>query len=249
VARKSESRPHPLRHIVEVLAGLYGRPRPPAVRDPFEQILWENLAYLASDERRAEAWKRFKAEVGTTPADVLAAPRSKLIEVGRAGIVPANSAAKLVEAAAIAVEEFGGTLKPILKLPLPEARKALRKFPSIGEPGAEKILLIAGSHPVLGLDSNGLRPLLRLGFGKEDKSYGKSYRSVQEALAPGLPLDVAFLTEAHQLLRRHGQELCKTNHPKCEACPLKKECAYYRAHSPSPSGRGVRPGSSSTSHG
>jgi len=228
VAPRAASRAHPLRHIVEVLAGFYGRPRPPAVRDPFEQILWENLAYLASDERRAAAWKRFKAEVGTKPADVLAAGKATLMEIGRAGIVPANSANKLVESATIAVEEFGGSLKPILKLPLKEARKALRKFPSIGEPGAEKILLIAGSHPVLGLDSNGLRVLLRLGFGKEDKNYSKSYRSVQEALAPGLPLDVAFLTEAHQLLRRHGQELCKTNHPRCEACPLKKECAYYR---------------------
>jgi endonuclease-3 len=229
VAPQKASQTHPLRHIVQVLAGFYGRPKPPAVRDPFEQVLWENLAYLASDERRAAAWKRFKKEVGSKPAQVLAAPRSKLLEAGKAGIVPANSANKLIESATLAVEEFGGTLKPILKLPLKEAKKALRKFPSIGEPGAEKILLLAGSHPVLGLDSNGLRPLLRLGFGKEDKSYSKTYRSVQEALAPGLPTDVAFLTEAHQLLRRHGQELCKTSHPKCEACPLKKECAYYRS--------------------
>src|SRR5262249_49884241 len=167
VAPRKASQPHPLRHIVQVLAGFYGRPKPPAVRDPFEQILWENLAYLASDERRAAAWKRFKKEVGTTPADVLAAPRGKLTEAGPAGIVPANSVNKLIESATIAVEEFGGTLKPVLKLPLKEAKKALRKFPSIGEPGAEKILLLAGSHPVLGLDSNGLRPLLRLGFGKE----------------------------------------------------------------------------------
>jgi endonuclease-3 len=240
VASQKASQAHPLRHIVQVLAGFYGRPKPPAVRDPFEQILWENLAYLASDERRAAAWKHFKKEVGTKPADVLAAPRARLTEAGRAGIVPQNSANKLIESATIAVEEFGGSLKPILKLPLKEAKKALRKFPSIGEPGAEKILLLAGSHPVLGLDSNGLRPLLRLGFGQEDKNYGRTYRSVQEALAPGLPTKIAVLTEAHQLLRRHGQELCKTNHPRCEACPLKKECAYYKSSTPSPAGRGQR---------
>lgn len=228
MARKAASGTNPLRRIVRSLAAFYGRPKPPAVRDPFEQILWENLAYLASDERRAAAWKRFKAEVGTKPADVLAASKTTLLEIGRAGIVPANSANKLVESAAIAEEEFGGDLKPLRKLPLKEAKKALRKFPSIGEPGAEKILLLAGSHPVLALDSNGLRVLLRLGFGREDKNYGKSYRSVQEALAPGLLLDTGFLTEAHQLLRRHGQELCKTNHPRCEACPLNEECAYSR---------------------
>ncbi|MGH9399012.1 MAG: endonuclease III domain-containing protein [Thermoanaerobaculia bacterium] len=227
MARKTASDAHPLRRIVEALAALYGRPKPPAVRDPFEQILWENLAYLASDERRAEAWKHFKSAVGLRPGQILKAPRSKLMEAGRAGILPTNSANKLVESATIAAEEFGGDLKPILKLPLKEARKALQKFPSIGEPGAEKILLFAGSHPVLALDSNGLRVLRRLGFGKKDKNYAKSYRSAQEAVAPGLPLDTAWLTQAHQLLRRHGQELCKTNHPRCEACPLKKECAYF----------------------
>lgn len=218
--------------MIGALEGLYGRPKPPAATDPFEQILWENVAYLASDERRAEAWKRFKTEIGTKPAMVLKAARSRLADIGKAGITPAATAEKLRKIAEIAVGEFDGNLKPVLKLPLNEARKALRKFPSIGEPGAEKILLFAGSHPVLALDSNALRVLLRLGFGKEDKNYAKSYRSAQEAVAPGLPLDTTWLTRAHQLLRRHGQELCKTNHPRCEACPLKNECAYYASVRP-----------------
>ena len=219
----------PLHRVIDVLEAFYGRPKPPAVTDPFEQVLWENVAYLASDERRAQAWKRFKTEVGTKPAQILKAARSRLIDIGKAGIVPASTADKLRQIAEIAVEEFAGDLKPVLKLPLSQAKKALRKFPSIGEPSAEKILLFAGSHPVLALDSNLLRVLVRLGFGREDKNYTKSYRSVREAVAPGLPLDAAWLTRAHQLLRRHGQELCKTNHPRCDACPLTRECAYFRA--------------------
>lgn len=230
MARKTSSaKDSPLVGVVAALEALYGRPKAPAVIDPFEQLLLENVAYLTSDERRAQAWKHFKAEVGTKPAQILQAARSRLMAIGKAGIVPAVTADKLRRTAEIAAEEFGGDLKPVLKLPLPAAKKALRKFPSIGEPGAEKILLFSGSHPVLALDSNGLRVLLRLGFGCEDKNYSKAYRSAQEAVAPGLPLDTAWLTRAHQLLRRHGQELCKTNHPRCDACPLAKGCAYFRA--------------------
>jgi endonuclease III len=228
----------PLQRVVAALGALYGRPKPPAVRDPFEQVLWENVGYLASDERRAQAWKRFKTEVGTKPAQILKAARSRLIDIGKAGIVPAITADKLRQIAEIAAEEFGGDLKPVLKLPLAAAKKALRRFPSIGEPGAEKILLLAGSHAILALDSNGLRVLLRLGFGREDKNYAKSYRSAQEAVAPGLPLDTAWLTRAHQLLRRHGQELCKTSHPRCDACPLTRECAYCALSPRSGSGAG-----------
>jgi endonuclease III len=239
MARKTPSpRRTPLARVINALRQFYGRPARPLVKDPFEQVLWENVAYLAKDERRAEAWKRFKAEIGATPAEILEASASKLMDIGRAGIVPAITAEKLRRIAEIALEEFGGDLRPVLKLPLKDAKKALRRFPSIGEPGAEKILLFAGSHPVLALDSNGLRVLLRLGFGKEDKNYARSYRSAQEAVAPGLPLDTAWLIEAHQLLRRHGQELCKTNHPRCDACPLNKGCSYYRESAPSPAGRG-----------
>jgi endonuclease-3 len=83
------------------------------------------------------------------------------------------------------------------------------------------------AFPALALDSNGLRVLLRLGFGKEEKSYAKSYRSAREAAQAQLESDFDVLIEAHQLLRRHGQELCKRNEPRCDACPLRKECAYY----------------------
>ena len=223
----------PLARAIDALEALYGRPKPPAVTDPFEQVLLENVAYLASDERRANAWNHFKVDVGTKPAEILAAPRSKLMAIGRAGILPSVTASKLRRIAEIALEEFGGDLEPVLELPLKDAKKALQKFPSIGEPGAEKILLTAGSHPVLALDSNGLRVLLRLGFGRQDKSYAKSYKSAQDAAAPGLPRNTAWLTRAHQLLRRHGQELCKTRNPRCEACPLTKRCAYYKAAAPS----------------
>jgi endonuclease-3 len=62
-------------------------------------------------------------------------------------------------------------LKSVLKLPLPKAKKALQKFPGIGEPGAEKILLFTRTHPLMALESNGLRVLVRLGFGAEHKNY------------------------------------------------------------------------------
>lgn len=70
--------------------------------------------------------------------------------------------------------------------------------------------------------------LLRLGYGKEQKSYSASYKSAQGAAAAELPAEFGALIEAHQLLRRHGQEICRRSAPLCERCPVTKECAYYR---------------------
>lgn len=218
----------PLQRFIDALEAFYGRPAKPAVTDPLEMILWENVAYLADDERRAAAWETFRKRVGTRPEEILAAPRSELIAVARAGILAADRVEKIREIAAIALHEPGGDLNGALDRAPRAAKKILKKFPSIGDPGAEKILLFSRRQPVLALDSNGLRVLLRLGYGKEEKSYSTSYRSAQEATRPEWNKDYDWLIRAHQILRRHGQELCKHNHPLCEPCPLKKSCAYFR---------------------
>ena len=89
--------------------------------------------------------------------------------------------------------------------------------------------MLTRSYPVLALESNGLRVLLRLGYAEEKKSYSASYRGVQEALAGQLPSGYDGLIVAHQLLRQHGQELCKRTRPLCEAgCPLTAECHYFQ---------------------
>ena len=74
-----------------------------------------------------------------------------------------------------------------------------------------------------------MRVLVRLGYGKEHKSYAQTYRSVTEAVRAELPRDYNWLIIAHQLLRRHGQETCKRSAPRCEECPLTADCAWYLA--------------------
>jgi endonuclease-3 len=214
--------------ILRAFESLYGKPEPPEVTDPFEQILFENAAYLASDSRRREAFRLLRKLTGLKPERILDASREALHGIGRQGIMPRNTVEKLREIAATALEEFGGDLSGPLRRTPGEAIRTLKKFPSIGDPAAEKILLFSGALPVLALDSNGLRVLLRLGFGAKEKSYTKSYRSAQEAAAGQIPRNCGALIEAHQLLRRHGQELCKTNHPRCEACPVLAECVYFK---------------------
>ena len=217
-----------LPRVVARLAKFYGQPKPAIITDPFELILFENVAYLVSDERRAEAFDLLRKTAGTKPHQILGASNDSLLQVTKlGGMQPEKRAARLREIALIAMNEFGGDLKEVLQLPLPKAKKALQKFPSIGEPSAEKFLLFTRSYPVLGLDSNGLRMLLRLGFGEEKKNYSASYRSVQEAIEGQLIDDYDSLIDAHLLLRQHGKELCKTNRPLCEKCPVRKSCAYY----------------------
>jgi endonuclease III len=151
-----------------------------------------------------------------------------LAAIGKAGILPDVSAEKLLTIAKIAHEEFQSDLGSVLRKPLPQAKKALKRFPSIGDPGAEKILLFTRSYPVMALDSNGLRVLCRVGFAEEQKNYSATYKSVQEALRQQLLRDHDSLIRAHQLLQHHGQELCKRSKPRCADCPVREGCNYGR---------------------
>jgi endonuclease III len=124
------------------------------------------------------------------------------------------------------VEGFGGDLRAAVKQPLPAARQALTRFPGIGEPGAEKVLLFSGSHPVFAMDSNVLRVLLRIGYGQERKGYAATYRAVQQAVDKELRKDCAWLLRGYQLLRAHAQSLCRRTKPHCPECPIRQDCAF-----------------------
>jgi endonuclease III len=217
--------------IINKLQKFYGRPKPPNTTDPLEIILFENVAYLADDEKRAAAFAALKKKIGTRPDQILKASQKQLEEITRmGGIVPELRAQRLRQIAELAHYIFKDNLAAELKRPLPQAKKSLKRFPTIGDPGAEKILMLTRSYPVLALESNGLRVLLRLGFAEEKKSYSASYRGVQQALSGQLPADYDALIAAHQLLRQHGQELCKRTRPLCEAgCPLTAECRYFQS--------------------
>jgi len=221
--------PKPFQKIIAKLRVFYGAPDPPKTTDPFEMILLENVAYLVGDEQREEAFDALRDRVGLSPVDIVTAHDEKLLEVTRlGGMLPSGRVEKLRRIANIALQEFEGDLQSVLKQPLAKAKHALKKFPGIGDPGAEKILLFTRTHPVPALESNGLRVLLRLGYGEERKSYSATYRAAQEAVKPELKEDFDWLIEAHQLLRRHGQELCRRSQPLCPSCPLKLDCRYYR---------------------
>lgn len=215
----------------EVLRGLrlhHGPPPTPPTRDPFEIVLYENVVYLADDEKRRTAFEALRAATNCEPSRILTLGPARLRRAFSAGIVRDLQVVKLQACARIVLDDLGGDLAPWVAKPLPEARKALMRFPSIGAPGADKILLLSGAHRVFAVDSNGLRVLNRLGFGRERRDYAATYRETMAAVEPLLSRSAKVRAEAHSLLRAHGQRLCRRSRPLCAGCPVRSLCAHGR---------------------
>ncbi|MBV9354181.1 MAG: hypothetical protein JO023_01515 [Chloroflexi bacterium] len=219
--------PPRLADVVAALHAEYGEPSPPPTSSLFELVLWENVAYLADERRRAQAFTALRVEVGLDPEALLSASTTELMHATGHGILPEHQAEKLHRAAALAVDRFDGDLDGVVRgWPLAKARQAVRQFPGLGAPGADRVLLLGRAQPVFALESNGLRVLVRLGFAEEQPSYAATYRAVMAAVGDQLPSTLDELINAHLLLRTHGQSRCRRAQPECAACPLAGDCLF-----------------------
>ena len=207
-----------LDEIVRELGAMYGRIAVPAL-SPFEWIVLENASYLVDDDRRWTVFESLRERIGVAPEAILAHDAEAIADViADGGMKPPMRAEKVLACARIAKETGLAALRD---------QRVLRRFPGIGEPSADKILLFCADVPSLAPDSNALRVLTRLGYADEQTSYARTYQLAVRATQPELR-DAEAARAAHLLLRRHGQEVCKRAAPRCELCPLRARCAWYR---------------------
>ncbi len=217
--------------LMEILGKLeahYGPQEACWPTDPYLFLVWWHCGYPASDAACGRGWEALNREVGVEPRELLAATPAKL---GKAlqpgGMVPELRAMRLKEIAARVKDVFGGDLRAGLVGPMAQVRKALKKFPGISDPGADRILLFAGIAPVAAVPSNCVQVLVRIQLGKERENYGVNYRQAQEGIETEIAASLDARKRTYLLLKRHGQELCKRTNPKCEKCPVGGACAFF----------------------
>src|SRR5262249_54050108 len=109
-----------------------------------------------------------------------------------------------------------------------QVRKTLKRFPGIGDPGADRIMLFADLAPVAAVPSNCTHVAVRMQHGASLDSYAKDYREGRRLIETELPATFDARRRAFLLLKVHGQKLCRRSNPKCEACTVSNTCAFYR---------------------
>ena len=209
------------------LEKFYGPQEPSFPVDPYEFLVWWYCGYPASDAACSKGWTGLTRDVGIEPGKLLRAKPTKIAAaIKPGGMLPDLRAERILELAFRMENEFGGDLRSALAGPIPNARKLLKSFHSIADPGADRILLFAGISPIAAVPSNCAGVLLRILKGDEGKNYSATYREEQRIIASELPETFDARTRAYLLLKHHGQQLCKRTSPKCVDCPLRSNCSY-----------------------
>jgi endonuclease-3 len=222
---------HTIPEVLDQLEKFYGKQEPCWPVDPCEFIVWWHCGYPASDAACTKGWNELKSAVGVEPHNLLAAtPRKLASALTPGGMVPELRALRLKEVAMKVKDELGGDLRAALVGPLSKARKLLKSFPGIADPGADRILLFAGIAPVAAVPSNGTQVLVRILHREERENYTANYREAQRVLAEEVAETFEARTCAYLLLKRHGQEICKRTNPKCDLCPVSSNCIFFARH-------------------
>jgi len=218
----------PISELLGQLESFYGKQEPWWPTDPYFFLVWWHCGYPASDAACARGWESLNKEIGVEPKKLLAVPLTDLASALRAGgMVPELRAMRLKDIAARVEDEFGGDLRAALAGPIAQVRKALKKFPNIGDPGADRILLFAGVAPVAAVPSNCPHVVVRVQQGHTHENYGVTYSEAQQAIEAEVPEKFDARIRAYLLLKRHGQDLCKRTKPKCWQCPVSSYCAFF----------------------
>jgi endonuclease-3 len=217
--------------LLDLLEAHYGPQQRNFPDDPYLFLLWWHSGYPQSDSNCAKGWEALNREIGTDLHQILATPAPRLTQALKAGgMVPELRAIRLKEIASRIQDQFAADLRGALVGPLPQARKLLKQFPNIADPGADRILLFGGITPIAAVPSNSPQVLVRVRRGQEHENYGATYKEAQQEIEAGVTVKFDARTRAYLLLKRHGQEICKRTRPKCDMCPVSSVCAYFAGH-------------------
>jgi endonuclease III len=120
-------------------------------------------------------------------------------------------------------ERYGGRLEGVFELPTNRARAELMALPGVGPKTADVVLAMAADHPTFPVDTHIARIARRWHLSRSG-----DYESIRSALERWTPPEKRKAW--HLAIIAHGRTLCRARNPKCDECPVRRDCDWYRRY-------------------
>ena len=206
-----------LDRIAEPLLAWYDRGRRilPWRESPTPYHVW--ISEIMLQQTRVEAVKPYYDRFMKALPDIAHLAQAKDEELLKLweGLGYYNRVRNMKKAARMIMEEYGGVM--------PEEYEDLLRLPGIGSYTAGAVSSIACGRRAPAVDGNVLRVLSRILASREDIGKASVKKRAEEMLRRIMPAGEAGAF--NQGLMELGETVCVPNgSPKCEECPVKKEC-------------------------
>ncbi len=185
-------------------------------RDPWAVLVAELMLQQTQAARVVPRYRAFLAEL-PTPAVCAAVPVATVIQRW-AGLGYNRRAVNLHRAATAVVADHGGRL--------PRSLDGLLALPGVGPYTARAVLAFAHEQDVGVLDTNAARVLARWGGRPLGRAEAQRRADAEVPTGSGWSWNQAMLDL--------GATVCTARSPRCDGCPCRAGCTWYRAGCPDP---------------
>jgi endonuclease-3 len=218
-----------LTHVYEALIAAYGTPQNNPDYNPLGGLIGTVLSQHTSDINSERAYQQLILAFPTWEA-VRDAPTYRIAEAIKSGGLANIKSARIQDILQTLTEwqeQQGGTRTlsdylsdELAKRTTEDAWRYLRTLPGVGPKTAACVLMFNLDRPAMPVDTHVHRTSLRLGLIGPKVSADQAHVLFDRVTPP------EWVYPLHVNLIHHGRQICHSQRPECERCPLYSECAY-----------------------
>lgn len=203
------------------LKRLYGEPKM-RNRDPASQLVITMLSQATTDVQTDRSFTELRRRFPTWN-QVRDARVSDIAKAIRASGLSKQKAPRIKGALKQITRERGRIELGFLeKMPAEEAFRWLTSIKGVGPKTASIVLLFSFHRAFFPVDTHVHRVTKRLGWIPQNATADKAHA----ILGTAVPARMHY--RLHLNLIEHGRAVCKAGKPRCDVCPLRHICDYYR---------------------
>jgi len=199
--------------VVEKLRNIYKEVKPGLnYNNSFELLIATILSAQCTDQR-VNLVGKVLFEKANTPQELMRIKENDLAEIIRSCGLYRMKSKNILKTCQLLISDFDSKV--------PETREELMKLPGVGRKTANVVISHAFDKPAIAVDTHVQRVSNRIGLANSKSPYKTEMQLMEN-------LEEKDWSEAHLWLIHHGRKICTARKPKCDICPINKECYFYK---------------------
>lgn len=187
-------------------------------RDAFETLVRTVISQNTTSKNTARAFENLSKRFEITPESLSKANEAEVVEAIRVAGLHRSKGRALRKLSSVILEEYGGSLDFIFKVPLEQARERLIELHGVGPKTADVVLLFSAKKPTLPVDTHVNRVSKRLALVDVRADYEQVRKGLQ------MLFDHADYYAVHVMFILLGRRVCLARRPLCSECPINELC-------------------------